>query len=226
MNITITKRLAQILGAIHDNNASKAKFRSYFNSDCSETIRFIFDMQRYRDITNFQDPHSLFTALYDALSPSVQARLADNKRKTLIAQKQAIEAEVQKGDNNHNIKPTEEQYATAGVYKYESMETFFITYYRPQITTTKICGQLQRIVIRKNENTRIVLEHAKSAINYAKKTMELLNKPATTVGELTNQDIKDVLTYIFCTSNMISSKNDGGTKKKGPTKSLRKTMGP
>ena len=178
-------------------------------------------MQRYKNISNFQDPHSLFTAIYDALSPSIQARLAEHKQETLAAQKEEIENKVKEGDGNHNNKPTDEQYAAAAIYKYESMETFFITHYRPQITKSRIYGQLKRIVMRKNENPRIVLEHAKSAIAYAKKTIELLNKPVVTVGTLTNQDVKDILTYIFCTNNMITGKNDGGINKSGNEKSRK-----
>lgn len=58
--------LQQLLATMHDSNANQAKFTSKFTGDCNETIRFVFAIQEYEDVTNFQHPDSLFISIYNA----------------------------------------------------------------------------------------------------------------------------------------------------------------
>ena len=207
LNRKVLSAISNVLAAIYDSTAIQAKFRSTFDGNCDDTIRFIFDMKRHKEISNFQQPHTLFTQIYNALSTTVQARLS-TYRESVIKQ-QVRDAEEDAEDAEDGAKPTEEQYAVARTFRYESIEEFFISQYLPQITKGKIIGQIKRIKMRYNENPMIVLEQVKSAIAYAKKTVDLIE----TVGALSDDDIKHVLLHIFVYTNNIEGDNDGGVNR-------------
>ena len=100
------------------------------NDNCDDTIGFTFDMQRHKEVSRFHQPYTLFTQIYNGLSKTVQARLAQYQQFVILAQ--VAEAKADAPDANDNAKLSEEQYKASRSFKYESLETFFISNYLPQ----------------------------------------------------------------------------------------------
>ena len=184
--------MSQVLSTMHDNNANSAKFTSKFNGDNRDTIRFIFAIQRYEDIANFQNPQSLFINIYNALPPHIQVEFAEDKNAVIDQQRDAL-------DNNS----TAEDRRQATIYTSASMQNFFMRDYRPTITRGNLFRQLHKIRMRKNENPRLVIDRMVQAIKYAKRTIELMNDTDTTgeeIQKIHHADITELFTRLFCST--------------------------
>ena len=57
---------------MHDTTALKVKFNSYFDGNTKNTIKFIFAIQRYQDVSRFVNPNSLFTAVYNNVADKLK----------------------------------------------------------------------------------------------------------------------------------------------------------
>ena len=78
--------MQSLLAAMHDQNKHITKFKAHFNGDSTKTIRFIFDINRYSEITHFKDPHSIFIHIYNALDEHIQSRIAIDKQNVIAKQ--------------------------------------------------------------------------------------------------------------------------------------------
>ena len=194
--------LQQLLATMHDSNANQAKFKSKFTGDCSETIRFVFAIQEYEDVTNFQHPDSLFISIYNALPHHIQVEFSADKTNVIQAQQAAL-------DNNS----TADEIATAAIYSSESMQEFFVRNYRPTVQRGKIFRQLHSIYMRQNESPRSVIDRMVAAIQYAKSTIELLNQTNPDnndqMANITDADITELMSRAFCSNNNNNTTNIG-----------------
>ena len=197
--------MVKVITQFHDNSASIIKFKSYFNGDTKDTIRFIFAIERYNTISRFQNPNSLFNQIYNNLSDPIKTRFAADKLKVIREQRAMLSEDS-----------TTEQIAQAEIYSVNSMQTFFMTHYRPSITRGKIFRNLLSIRMRYNENPIEVLDRVVQAIRNARKTIELYN--AANIGiampKILMADRTHILTNVFCTKNNCQhEKNQGGINK-------------
>ena len=197
---------------MHDTNANQAKFTSKFNGNIKYTIRFIFDIQRYEQITNFQSPDSLFVNVYNSLPPFIQNKLAADKVNVIETQKRALPDD-----------PSPEDIDKAAIYTTLSMQKFFMRHFRPKVTRGNIFRQLLAIRMRYNESPRQTLDRAVTAIKYARKTITLLNAAGTgkAMAGILRADITDILTTIFCTKNNNPTENNQGGINKMVQKQFR-----
>ena len=206
INIYILNRtnelLVKVITQMHDNNASAAKFKTYFNGDTKNTIRFIFATQRFNTISRFMDPESLFIAIYINVLDPIKTRFAADEA-TIIARQRAQLTEYSNAEDR----------ASAKVYSMESMQAFFMTHYRPSLTRGNIFRHLLSIRMRYNENPREVLDRVVQALSNARKTIILYNSAGIGVplDRIRPADRTLILTTIFCTkNNCAQEKNEGG----------------
>ena len=108
--------MTQLLRHMADTNANIAEFKSKFNGENRDVIRFVFDIQRYEAITDFQSPNALFNNIYNVLPPWIQQKFVEDKTNTVIQQQQALPAQ----------DATAEQIDAASRYTMDSMQQFFI----------------------------------------------------------------------------------------------------
>ena len=184
-----------------DNNKHQVQFKSTFDGNVKNTIRYIFDIGRYEQIANFQSPESLFINVYNTLPSFIQNKLSADKLSVLSKQ-----------HANLNDDATEEARAQAAIYTTLSMQKFFIQHYRPRITRGAIFRQLLSIRMRLNENPRQTMDRIATAIDYAYQTIELLNAADTSIpiAALQPTDITEVLNTIFCIKNYSDAENNRG----------------
>ena len=186
--------LQTLLAAFHDSNANMAKFKTTFNGDCNDTIRFVFAIQGYEEITNFQDPNSLFINIYNSLPHHIQVEFGADKNNTITRQQNAL-------DNNS----TDQDIKNAAIYSSESMQEFFVRNYRPTIQRSTIFRHLHSIYMRRNENPRAVIDRMVAAIQYAKATIDLLNRTNPNQNDdmaaITDGDVTELLSRLFCSNN-------------------------
>ena len=107
--------------------------------------------------------------MYTTLPTHIQTRFAADKVAVLTRQA----AEIDEDSSPEDI-------AKAAIYSTDSMQQFFIRNFRPNIQRQQMFRQLHAIRMRYNENPHEVLDRVVAAINYTKRTIELLN--ATTRG--------------------------------------------
>ena len=186
---------------MNDTNANIADFKSKFNGENKDVIRFVFDIQRYESITNFQDPNTLFSNVYNALPPWIQQKFAQDKQTTIQTQRDAL-----------SDPPTAEQAAAAEKYTVDSMQQFFIRNWHPTVKRGNIFRILYTIRMRWNENPRTVVDRVSTAVQYAAKTIELINgvggEEMQAIGD---DDITTLLANVFCvTNNTAHNNNQGG----------------
>ena len=193
--------MSRVLSHLHDSNANIAEFTSNFNGENKHVIRFIFDIQRYEQITNFQNPDTLFTNIYNKLPPWIQHKFAQDKVNTIDRQ-QATLAE----------NATELEKIEANKYTVEQMQKFFIKNYRPTCKRTNIFRLLYSIKMRYNENPRTVVDRIATAVGYAKKTIRLINEcGGEQMQTISDDDVTTILANIFCnTNNCAAYQNQGG----------------
>lgn len=180
----------------------RLRFTSHFNGNTKNTIRFIFAIQRYHDVSNFINPNTLFNAVYNNVHDHIKIRFAQHKAETLQQQHAAL-------PNDANT----DQQARAAIYSLRSMQRFFMDHYRPSITRSNIFRYLKEIRMRYNENPRVVLDRTCTAIRHAMKTIELYNAAGVGIqlDRIRPADRTAILTNVFCTKNNSSyEKNQGG----------------
>ena len=195
--------LQSLLATMHDSNANQAKFKSKFTGDCNETIRFVFSIQQYNDVTNFQHSDSLFINIYNSLPHHIQVEFSADKTNVIAAQENAL-------DENSN----DDEIAQAAIYSSDSMQQFFVRNYRPTIQRGKIFRQLHSIYMRYNESPRAVIDRMVAAIEYAKATIDLLNRTNPDqndqIANITDADITELMGRAFCSSNNTNNQTGAG----------------
>ena len=139
------KLMNKLLAAMHDQKKHITKFKSHFNGDITKTIRFIFDIYRYSEITNFKDPHSIFTHIYNALSENIQGRISVDKHNVVLAQIAEEQQLANDDDENETNTIPAEKYEEAQIYSIESIQAFLISIFRPSITRSNIFAALKSI---------------------------------------------------------------------------------
>ena len=193
-NLHRMQLLQSLLATMHDSNANIVKFKSTFNGDCNDTIRFVFAIQGYDEITNFQDPNSLFLNIYNVLPHHIQVEFGADKSRVLDAQQNAL--------NNNS---TEDEIAEAAIYSIDSMQEFFVRSYRPTIQRSQIFRHLHSLYMRRNENPRAVIDRMIAAIQYAKTTIDLLNRTNTDhnndMATITDGDVTELMSRLFCSTH-------------------------
>ena len=196
--------MSNILSQLHDTNANIAKFTSKFNGENKDTIRFIFDIERYEQVTNFQHPHTLFTNVYNALPEWIQYKFAQHRQEVLKLQDLIL-----------TDQSTDKERADAKVYTVESMQHFFVRNYRPTCKRSNIFRLLYSIRMRYNENPRVVVDRIATAVDYAQKTIKLMNAAGgEQMQKITDDDITGVLANTFCIkNNSPAERNQGGINK-------------
>ena len=202
---------------MHDTNSHRAAFRSIFNGDNRSTIRFIFEIERYAAIADFQDAQSLFISIYNALPEYIQTRFGKDKTEVIRTQRAALTDES-----------TAEEKTQADIYSTDKMQEFFITNFRPTVSRGNLFRHLKSIRMRYNENPRMVVARVDTAIKYAKRTIALLNKDAqsTNIQEIHDADVAEVLRFVFCVRNNRSDEsNNGGINKLMQQSVRRKKLG-
>ena len=89
------------------------------------------------------------------------------------------------------------------------MQEFFVRNYRPTIQRGKIFRQLHSIYMRRNENPRAVVDRMVAAIQYAKTTIELLNRTNTDQNDqmtnITDSDVTELMSRAFCSNNTTNT---------------------
>ena len=196
--------MSNILSQLHDSNANIAKFTSKFNGENKDTIRFIFDIERYEQVTNFQHPHTLFTNIYNALPEWIQYKFAQHRQEVITLQNMLLTNES-----------TDEEKATAKIYTVESMQHFFVKNYRPTCKRSNIFRLLYSIRMRYNENPRVIVDRIATAVGYAQKAIAFMNAAGgEQMQEITDDDITGVLANTFCIKNNSPAEhNQGGINK-------------
>ena len=184
-----------------DNNKNQVQFKSKFDGNVKDTIRFIFDIGRYETIANFQSPESLFINIYNTLPSFIQNKLSADKISVISTQQSEL-------DDNASA----EDKAQAAIYSTASMQKFFIKHFRPRVTRGAIFRQLLSIRMRYNENPRQTMDRVATAVNYAYSTIKLLNDDDSGVplSPLQSTDITELLNTIFCIKNYSDAENNRG----------------
>ena len=185
--------MGNVLKAMHDNNAKIAKFKIKFNGDIRDTIRFIFAIKEYESITAYQAPNTLFLHIHGNIAAHIQKRFSRHKNDFIKRQIAALPPDA-----------TADQLLKAQTtYTTDAMQSFFMTNFRPTITRGQIFGQIKSIRMRYNENPQEVLSRVIEAIDYAKRTIELLNetRAGLPMQLISDEDITQILVFIFGTKN-------------------------
>ena len=193
--------MSRVLSHLHDSNANIAEFTSKFNGENKHVIRFIFDIQRYEQITDFQNPHTLFTNIYNKLPAWIQYKFAQDRTNTITTKVNTLTEES-----------SEQEKLDANKYTVEDMQRFFIRNYRPTCKRTNIFRLLYSIKMRYNENPRTVVDRIATAVQYAEKTIKLINDcGGEQIQTISDDDITTLLANIFCnTNNCTHNHNRGG----------------
>ena len=193
--------MSKLLSHMADSNANIAEFKSKFNGENKDVIRFIFDIKRYDQITDFQNPNTLFSNIYNTLPPWIQQKFAQDKQSILYAQAHAL---PQDADAQQQLDAT--------VYSVESMQKFFIRNWRPTCKRSNIFRILYSIRMRRNENPRAVVDRISTAVGYATDTIRLINETGgEQMQEISDDDITTLLAHVFCnTNNSPTYNNQGG----------------
>ena len=195
--------LSNVLAALHDNTAQKAIFDDKFTGNINDTIRFIFAIERYAQISNFQDPHSSFTQIYNALTTPIRVRIAEDRVAYI---KNALDKLEDDASEAEKLKASKN-------YPLAAIKSFLITNYRPSMNRCRIIGQIRRIRMRYNENPVDAVNRAVTALTYASDTIKLLDSApgAVKLGDITKTEKQQLLMYVFCDMNYnLEQKNHGG----------------
>ena len=196
--------MTQVLAQMKDSNANISKFKSKFHGENNNTIRFIFDIQQYDRITTFADPNTLFRNIYCALPEWIQTDFAIDKTQVLSTKWTALD---------ENATFTEQQQAK--IYTVKDMQSFFVKNFRPTVKRGQIFAVLKSIRHRYNENPRNVVSRLHTALNYASKTIKLMNETGTEqIQRISDDDITELLAHVFCIKNNNTvDRNNGGINK-------------
>ena len=187
---------------MHDNRASNvAPFQHKFNGDQAHTIRFIFALQEYAATSDFQSPNALFQAVYKNLSSPVQVGFAEDRSRIITEQKTTL-----------TEQSTAEEKHAANTYSVQDMQKYFIQNYRPSINRAQIFGNLYKIRMRYNENPKAVLNRVKTAVSWAKRTIDLLNETTTLskISRIQRHDITELLIKVFVIWNNTQKEGNQG----------------
>jgi len=191
---------SKLLAHMADSNANIAEFKSKFNGKNKNVIRFVFDIKRYEQITDFQNVNTLFSNVYNQLPPWIKLKFAQDKQATILQQQAALT-----NDSTLIDKQNAEKYTV------DSMQKFFIRNWRPTCKRSNIFRILYSIRMRRNENPRHVVDRVAIAIEYATRTIQLINGTGgEQMQEISDDDITTLLAHIFCNTNNTATYNNQG----------------